>query len=104
MPSKGLVRAFVTMLVAGLIWAYAGMGAAWAAPVEEADVVATHSGIECVDGVCTLEVDLTGRLGCPPAGSGQRGQSKLERRIAGRAGIEVRNDLVFETPAEARFA
>ncbi len=29
MPSKGLVRAFVTMLVAGLIWAYAGMGAAW---------------------------------------------------------------------------
>ncbi|MDI9549956.1 MAG: hypothetical protein QM346_20370 [Chloroflexota bacterium] len=106
MPSKGLVRAFVTMLVAGLIWAYAGMGAAWAAPVEEADVVATHSGIECVDGVCTLEVDLGQGTAWLPAGEFRINVNQANlNALPDGAGIEVRNDLVFETPAgEIRLA
>jgi hypothetical protein len=107
MPSKTFLRAFVATLFAGLIWIYAGMGSAWAAPVEEADVSATHSGIECVAGVCTLEVNLGDRTaGWLPSGEFRINvrQANL-KALPDAAGFEVRNDLVFETPAgEIRLA
>ncbi len=100
MPSKRFVRAFVTVLFAGLLWVLGGTGAALAAPAEEGDIAAIHTGIECVEGVCTLAADLGETAPAWLPGGEFRINVSQENLTAlpDGAGFEAHDDLVFAMP------
>lgn len=99
MTTRWLVRHFVAVLGAGILWLAAATGLASAAPADPPNV-APEAAIDCAKGHCTLRVDLgdaaPGWL--PDAGLWLNVLEENLHVLPDGAGIEVSDDLVLDMP------